>query len=76
MESGEKYTDKLLSDESLLQMLTTEGIFILEKRPDERVPDLSVWNLIRRKAYGATEVLFLGPNPQSPIRDPQSAIGL
>jgi 16S rRNA (guanine966-N2)-methyltransferase len=75
--SGEKFTDKLLANESLPQLLAPNGVFILEKRPGETVPETHLWHLIRRKAYGATEVLFLSAspariNPQSAIRIPQS----
>jgi len=59
MQSGEFFTDKLLHNESLANLLTAAGVFVLEKRPGESLPELSLWNLIRRKTYGATEVLFL-----------------
>jgi 16S rRNA (guanine966-N2)-methyltransferase len=59
--SGERFTEKLLSNESLKKLLSPTGLFILEKRPGEELPELSSWNLIRQKTYGATEVLFLGP---------------
>jgi len=73
--TGERFTDKLLTDEALPQLLEENGIFVLEKRPGEALPETPFWNLIRRKKYGATEVLFLSANPQSGIRNPQSAIG-
>ena len=62
MKSGESYTDKLLGDETLPRLLEAEGVFVLEKRPDEKVPEMNFWKLIRQKAYGATEVLFLSAN--------------
>ena len=62
MQSGERFTDKLLSNEVLPHLLETDGVFVLEKRPDEKVPELEFWKLIRQKAYGATEVLFLSAN--------------
>jgi 16S rRNA (guanine966-N2)-methyltransferase len=74
MKSGERFTEKLLTDKSLPLLLENRGIFVLEKWPDEPVPDTSLWNTIRRKAYGATEVLFLSHNPQSALRSPQSAL--
>ena len=61
MESGEKYTDMLLGSEALRSLVADDGAFVLEKRPEEKVPELQLWNLIRQKAYGATEVLFLSP---------------
>jgi len=72
MDSGERFTDKLLANESLVKLLADDGFFILEKRPEEDFPDAPLWNLIRQKIYGTTEVLFLSANPQSAIRDPQS----
>ncbi len=68
-ESGERFTDKLLTDEFLPRLLEPGGIFVLEKRPSEQLPATKFWNVIRAKTYGATEVLFL-----SAIRDLQSAI--
>jgi 16S rRNA (guanine966-N2)-methyltransferase len=59
--SGECYTEKLLSNEILVQLLQTNGIFVLEKQPAENVPETEPWEIIRAKRYGATEVLFLRP---------------
>jgi 16S rRNA G966 N2-methylase RsmD len=69
MQSGENFTDKLLNNDSLIQVLADDGIFVLEKRPGEGVPETRSWSIIRQKAYGATEVLFLIPDPQSPARN-------
>jgi 16S rRNA (guanine966-N2)-methyltransferase len=62
MESGEDFTDKLLSDPTLPTLIEPDGIFILEKRPSEKIPEMKLWKLIRQKTYGATEVLFLCDN--------------
>ena len=59
MKSGERFTEKLLANEILPRLLLPDGIFVLEKRPGEDLPALKVWNVIRQKKYGATEVLFL-----------------
>ena len=59
--SGERFTEKLLSNEALPQLLQPAGIFVLEKRPAEKLPEAKQWNVIRSKTYGATEVLFLRP---------------
>ena len=56
---GESYTEKLLRSETLPQLLEPGGIFVLEKRPAEALPEMSFWRVARQKAYGATEVLFL-----------------
>ena len=58
---GERFTDKLMGDESLVGLLEPNGVFVLEKRPSERLPQSPFWLISRRKTYGATEVLFLVP---------------
>ena len=67
--SGERFTEKLLVNETLAQLLEPDGTFVLEKQPTETLPEMKQWQIVRQKAYGATEVLFL-----SAIRNPQSAI--
>jgi 16S rRNA (guanine966-N2)-methyltransferase len=57
--SGECFTEELLSNQQLPQLLATDGVFVLEKQPSETLPQTKVWRLIRQKTYGATEVLFL-----------------
>ena len=68
---GESHTEKLLNNENLPQLLESNGIFVLEKRPSDTLSELKLWRVIRRKTYGATEVLFLNQsaigNRQSPI---------
>jgi 16S rRNA (guanine966-N2)-methyltransferase len=61
MKSGECFTDKLLANETLPQLLDRDGVFVLEKRPGEQVPSTKLWQVTRQKTYGATEVLFLSP---------------
>ena len=61
MKSGEQFTERLLGDENLPKLLEADGIFVLEKRPSEKFLVLKMWELIRQKKYGATEVLFLSP---------------
>jgi 16S rRNA (guanine966-N2)-methyltransferase len=56
---GEPFTEKLFSDKSLPQLLEPGGIFILEKQPEESLPEMKLWRVIRQKTYGATEILFL-----------------
>jgi len=67
--SGERFIEKLLKSEALAQLLEPNGVFVLEKRPTEQTPVTTLWDIVRAKKYGSTEVLFL-----SAIRDPQSAI--
>ena len=70
MKSGEQFTEKLLANATLPRLLEPDGVFVLEKRPSEKMPELKLWKLLRQKAYGATEVLFLSAtsNQQSAIR--------
>jgi 16S rRNA (guanine966-N2)-methyltransferase len=68
-EEGERFTEKLLANEALPQLIEANGIFVLEKQPDENLPQLKLWRLLRQKTYGATEVLFL-----SGIRNQKFAI--
>jgi 16S rRNA (guanine966-N2)-methyltransferase len=58
-EAGERFTEKLLANEVLSQLLDPDGIFVLEKQPAEVLPEIKMWRLLRKKKYGATEVLFL-----------------
>jgi len=61
MKSGERFTENLLANETLPRLLEPDGIFVLEKRPSENIPETNLWKLTRQKAYGATEVVFLSP---------------
>lgn len=61
MKSGEGFTEKLLSSEDLPQLVERGGLFVLEKRPAERISESRFWELVRAKKYGATEVLFFRP---------------
>jgi 16S rRNA (guanine966-N2)-methyltransferase len=65
--SGGRFTDKLLADSALPRLLEPEGVFVLEKRPSEKISNMELWNVDRQKIYGATEVLFLAA-----IRNQQS----
>lgn len=67
--SGERFTEKLLADKRLPQLLEPDGVFVLEKQPSEKLPETASWTAVRARTYGATEVLFL-----SATRNPQSAI--
>jgi 16S rRNA (guanine966-N2)-methyltransferase len=57
--SGREFTTLLLDDPHLAQMLEPSGIFVLEKRPAQQMAPTPLWNVIRARRYGATEVLFL-----------------
>ena len=57
--SGERFTEKLLTSKKLSELLAPGGVFVLEKRPGEALPETKLWHVARQKKYGATEVLFL-----------------
>jgi 16S rRNA (guanine966-N2)-methyltransferase len=57
--AGGEFTRLLLENAELANLLEPTGIFVLEKRPDEQIFSSSLWQIVRAKTYGATEVLFL-----------------
>ena len=58
---GKTHAETLLNNESLPQLLEPNGIFVLEKKPTDALPQTKLWHVLRQKTYGATEVLFLQP---------------
>src|SRR5207253_8929165 len=68
-EDGERLTEELLANEELSQLMDADGIFVLEKRPAEALPQVKQWHLVRQKTYGATEVLFLSGVRNQKIRN-------
>src|SRR5436190_18083038 len=50
--SGGEYTQLLLTNPGLMDMLAPSGVFVLEKRPSEKLPTTLNWNIIRARAYG------------------------
>jgi 16S rRNA (guanine966-N2)-methyltransferase len=57
--AGASYSDLLLENERLPEFLQENGVFVLEKRPEEKLSIPATWQLTRAKKYGATEVLFV-----------------
>jgi len=57
--AGDLFTEKLLANEGLPRLLEPNGIFVLEKRQGEALPEMKQWSVTRQKTYGTTEVLFL-----------------
>lgn len=57
--SGGEFTQLLLENVALAEMLEPAGIFVLEKRPGEKMRPTPLWETTRARKYGATEVLFL-----------------
>jgi 16S rRNA (guanine966-N2)-methyltransferase len=56
---GERdFAPELLASRSLTHTLTPNGIFVLEKLPDQQLRSPEPWELIRARKYGATEVAF------------------
>ena len=70
IKSGERFTETLLTNKALVQLLEPDGVFILEKRSAEALSEMKLWRVVRQKAYGATEILFLSAvlNPKSTIQ--------
>jgi len=56
---GDAFTKLLLRNTRLPECLANGGIFVLEKRPGEPLPASDFWEVLRRKTYGTTEVIFL-----------------
>ena len=57
--SGDKaYTNLLLNNPRIPALLARPGVFVLEKRPGERLPQHPQWKITRARRYGATEVIF------------------
>jgi 16S rRNA (guanine966-N2)-methyltransferase len=52
------FIDLLLSDPKIPLLLAPNGLFVLEKRPRERLPEHPHWEITRARRYGATEVIF------------------
>lgn len=50
------FASELLQSASLQRSLTTNGIFILENRPGAKMAVSEIWESIRNRRYGATEV--------------------
>ena len=67
IENAERLTEKLLANQALPQLMSADGIFVLEKRPAEALPETGTWRLLRQKKYGATEVLFLSAVHNPPL---------
>ncbi|HSH38265.1 MAG TPA: 16S rRNA (guanine(966)-N(2))-methyltransferase RsmD [Chthoniobacterales bacterium] len=57
--TGGEFTRLLLANRNLAALLQPAGTFVLEKRPGEEVVPSELWQIIRAKTYGATEVLFM-----------------
>ncbi|HWM25049.1 MAG TPA: 16S rRNA (guanine(966)-N(2))-methyltransferase RsmD [Chthoniobacterales bacterium] len=74
--SGSEFTRLLLQNKRLAEGLAPTGIFVLEKRPAERMPPMPLWKVIRARSYGATEVLFLQRAPVIPSEVEESRDGI
>lgn len=61
--TGGEFTRLLLHNQKLIDLLGSDGVFVLEKRPEEQLLGTGLWNVARQRRYGATEVLFLEQAP-------------
>src|SRR5205823_5123704 len=57
--SGGRLTQLLLESPDLAELVEPSGTFVLEKLPSEKIPSAPLWEIVRARRYGATEVLFL-----------------
>lgn len=71
--SGGEFTRLLLHNQKLADLLASDGIFVLEKRPEEQLLSPGLWTIARQKRYGATEVLLLQHAPSGSAALPESA---
>ncbi len=71
--SGGEFTRLLLHNQKLADLLALDGIFVLEKRPEEQLLSPGLWTIARQKRYGATEVLLLQHAPSGSAAVPESA---
>ncbi len=71
--SGGEFTRLLLHNQMLADLLASDGIFVLEKRPGEQLLSPGLWTIARQKRYGATEVLLLQHAPSGSAAVPESA---
>jgi len=56
---GASFTELLLHNATVPELLAGDGIFVLEKRPEEHLPASANWIVRSARRYGATEVLLL-----------------
>lgn len=71
--TGGEFTRLLLENQKLADLLEPDGIFVLEKRPEEKLLLPPLWQVVRAKTYGATEVLFLKHAEGSAVSTPDDA---
>lgn len=55
------YTARLIDSAPLRALLATGGLLVLEKAPAEPWAEPPLWTAVRRRRYGATEVVLLEP---------------
>ena len=68
------FASDLLRHESLPQMLHSDGILVLEVATAWQCPPLESWELMKRKKYGSTEILFLRRIPANVVSEPDTLI--
>lgn len=62
---------RLLADGALPPLLAPGGLLVVEKAPGRPLPAGIVWNPVRQRRYGGTEVVFLELNVAPPGDIPQ-----
>ena len=62
---------ELLGEPALAQALAPGGMFVLEKLPNAHLPKSAIWELLRERCYGATEVAYFQHAQPEPQLQPQ-----
>jgi 16S rRNA (guanine966-N2)-methyltransferase len=53
------FSKELLASESLYGALASDGVFVLEHLPGAKLPLGNMWECVKQRRYGATEVAYL-----------------
>lgn len=71
--NGGEFTRLLLENERLAALLEPDGVFVLEKRPEEQLIAPRLWEIVRARRYGATEVLIMQRAATPPASEESAA---
>ena len=50
-----------MSSHKLAAALKPGGLFVLEKNADSKIPEESVFEIVKSRRYGGSEILYLAP---------------
>jgi len=60
-EGDTDHTAALMTSTKLAAALKSGGLFVLEKNADSKIPAESVFELVKSRRYGGSEILYLAP---------------